>query len=88
MNNEELPDYKQTFLKEMEELRQQQLREQFPEENNILAQQRAKQYAIHDIELLRFKTTSSTLLSIPPRIGSNTSRNLHTTDTMIVLTTS
>lgn len=43
MNNEELPDYKQTFLKEMEELRQQQLREQFPEENNILAQQRQKQ---------------------------------------------
>jgi hypothetical protein len=30
MNNEELPDYKQTFLREMEELRQQQLREQFP----------------------------------------------------------
>ncbi len=37
MNNEELPDYKQNFLKEMEELRQQQYREQFPEENNILA---------------------------------------------------
>jgi len=30
MNNEELPDYKNTFLKEMEELRQQQIREQFP----------------------------------------------------------
>ena len=43
MNNEELPDYKQTFLKEMEELRQQQLKEQFSEDNNILAQQRAKQ---------------------------------------------
>jgi hypothetical protein len=43
MNNEELPDYKQTFLREMEELRQQQLREQYPEENNILAPQRPKQ---------------------------------------------
>jgi hypothetical protein len=42
MNNEELPDYKQTFLKEMEELRQQQLREQ-SEENSILAAQKAKQ---------------------------------------------
>lgn len=37
MNNEELPDYKQTFLKEMEELREQQRREQFPEEDTILA---------------------------------------------------
>lgn len=42
MNNEELPEYKQTFLKEMEELRQQQLREQFPEESSILAAQKAK----------------------------------------------
>ena len=88
MNNEELPDYKQTFLKEMEELRQQQLREQFPEENNILAQQRQKQYTMCDIELLRFRTTSSTPPSIPLRIGSSISRNPHTTDTMIVLTTS
>ena len=30
MNNEELPDYKQTFLREMEELRQQEQREQEP----------------------------------------------------------
>lgn len=45
MNNEELPDYKQTFLREMEELRQQQLREQFPEDNSILAIQKAKQYS-------------------------------------------
>lgn len=28
MNHEELPEYKQTFLREMEELRQQQLLEQ------------------------------------------------------------
>ena len=30
MNNEELPDYKQTFLNEMNQLREQQYREEHP----------------------------------------------------------
>ena len=42
MNNEELPDYKQKFLEEMEELRQQQMREQALEEPSILAPPVAK----------------------------------------------
>jgi len=44
MNNEDLPDYKLTFLREMEELRQQQLREQQPEGPSILAPSPPKKY--------------------------------------------
>lgn len=39
MDNEELPEYKKTFLREMDELRQQELREQEPEGPSILAQE-------------------------------------------------
>ena len=52
MNNEELPDYKQTFLREMEELRQQEQREQEPEGPSILAQQQAREYSLLDLEFL------------------------------------
>ena len=44
MNNEELPEYKKTFLREMEELRQQELREQEPEGPSILAPEPTRVY--------------------------------------------
>jgi hypothetical protein len=46
MNNEELPDYKQTFLREMEELREQQLREQALEDPSIVALPAARKYVL------------------------------------------
>lgn len=45
MNHEELPEYKQTFLREMEELRQQQLREQEEEGPSIIAEPASKPYS-------------------------------------------
>ena len=39
MYNDELPDYKQNFLREMEELRQEEARRNQPEEQSIIAQQ-------------------------------------------------
>ena len=44
MDNEELPEYKKTFLKEMEELRQQERREQEAEGPSILAQEPVRVY--------------------------------------------
>ena len=52
MNNEELPDYKQTFLREMEELRQQEQREQEPEAPSMLAPEQAREYPLPHSESL------------------------------------
>lgn len=72
MNNEELPDYKQNFLREMEELRQQQLREQQPEGNSILAPPPVRKYPLLYSASPKSRTTSSTLRSTPLRPGSST----------------
>ena len=57
MNNEELPDYKQTFLNEMNQLREQQYREQHPEEFNIIAAEQQQKYLSDYLDDLPQKIT-------------------------------
>lgn len=81
MNNEELPDYKVTFLREMDQLREQQMREQANEDPSILAQPTVPAYLPTYSELPLSRTTSSTRGSTVEPTGrpSSTSRPTPTT---------